>query len=364
MNCALPARIEAQGSRFEMEYSLVTPSSYLIPILALWLLTVSGPALGAEPAHHNPTSLADTPLDECTPQTVLGWTYGESLGRDADNATQVRFVLEKMQALVKELPPGKEKIPLGQQMTPEQSARFAELSAQVQIYRYSHLAESRLQRDEHIIGLAIDAIEKLQGGPVELKSKDDTDAGQLVVGLLRAAPENESQNKIDPTNASVCSLDFALYLKEQAAFAAVHKHLALKETAELKELIAKYKITGPLDPSKLPSPDREKAIWLQKAVAEPAQRILQALRDWQNLRRFVTVSRLKYSMARDAIITGAGSKDYDYDKKFKKSYDEADPVMKQTMDAWTAIDQAMPSDAAKEEEDLAKISKGAQAGKN
>jgi hypothetical protein len=322
-------------------------------------------AAGVEPAHQNPKSLADTPLDQCTPQAALGWAYGDSIGREGDSATQALRISEKMEALVNELPPGKGNVPIGQQMTPEQSGRFAELSAQMLIYRYNHLAESRLQRDVHMMSLAVDAIEKLQSGAPKLTSKDDPGGdGAGLVGLLRKSAEGDSQDRIDPNSGSICGLDLAMYLKEQAVYTIAQKHMASKETAEFEELRKKYKITGTVDPEKLPSPDREKAIWLQKAVADPALRYFQALQDWQNLRRFAKVSTLKYSTARDAIITGAGSKDYDYDANIRKAYEQSDAVTKQAMNAWYVIDENMPSEASKENAEMAKISKGAQAGKD
>jgi hypothetical protein len=329
------------------------------------LMLASYFAVGAKAAQQNPKSLADTPLDQCTPQTALGWAYADSIRREADNAPQGIRVTEKIDALVNELPPGKEKVPIGQQMTAEQSVRFAELSAQLLIYRYNHLAESRLQRDVRIMGWAVDAIEKLQVGAPQLASKDDPGAdGAGLVGLLRKAGEGDSHDRLGPTSGTICGVDFAMYQKENAVYAIAQKHLGSKEAAEWKELRAKYNVaTGPLDPKKLPSPDREKAIWLVKAFFEPTQRSFEAVQDWRNLRRFASVSEVKYSTERDAIITGAGSKDYDYDTNFKKAYNQADQVMKQTMDAWFVIDENMPSDAAKENAELAKISKGSEAPK-
>jgi hypothetical protein len=213
---------------------------------------------------------------------------------------------------------------------------------------------------------AVDAIEKLQAAAPQLASKDDPGAdGAALVGMLRKAGEGDSHDRLSPTSGNTCGVDFAMYQKENAVYAIVQKHLGSKEAAEWKELRAKYNVAGgPLDPKKLPSPDREKAIWLVKAFAEPTQRSFEAVQDWQNLRRFASVSALKYSTERDAIIAGAGSKDYDYDTNFKKSYSQADQLMKQTMDAWFVIDDTVPSAAAKENAELVKISKGANAGKN
>ncbi|HMH29068.1 MAG TPA: hypothetical protein VK580_10810 [Steroidobacteraceae bacterium] len=328
------------------------------------LLSVSSISAGAAATQNNPKSLAETPLDQCTPKAALGWAFVESIQREGESAAQAIKVSEKLEALVNELPPGREKIPVGQQMTPEQSGRFAQLSAQLLIYRYNHLAASRLQRDTRVMGWAADAIEKLQVGAAELKTKDDPGGdGAGLVGLLREAAKTDSIRDIEPNQKGVCSFDLATFIKEADLLAVVQKHLASKEATEWDELRAKYKISGPIDPSKLPSPDREKAIWLQKAVAEPTQRYFQALSDWQNLRRFATVSMLKYSTERDAIITGAGATDYDYDANFNKAYNEADPVTKQTMTAWNVIDQNIPSEAAKENAELVMISKGSEAPK-
>jgi hypothetical protein len=281
-----------------------------------------------------------------------------SVEREGDNAPQGRHQGEEMLALMNSLPAGKDNVPVGQQMTPAQALEFAKLSSQIRIHGYNHLAESRLQRDARVMGYAADAIDKLRAGDANLKGKyDQAGDGAGLVGLLRKAAEGLNEDPQQPADTKTCSLDLALFLKEQAALSSMKKILALKEADEMTALAAKYNVKGTLDPEKLPSPDREKAIWLLKAVGYPATREFQAAQDWENLRRFARVSMLRYSLLRDAIIAGAGAEDYDYDKTLKQAYDADDAVTKLTMDAWSIIDQNIPSEASKEAAQRAKIIK-------
>jgi hypothetical protein len=265
-------------------------------------------------ANGTPKSLAETPLAQCTPPQALGWMDVASVDREGDNVPQGRRQSEDMLALMKALPPGKDNVPVGQLMTPAQAVEFAKLSSQMRIYGYNHLAESRQQRDANVMGYAAVAIEKLRAGDDNLKSKYDPGGdGAGLVGLLREAAKDYNADPRPPADMKTCSLDLALFIKEQAALSALKNLLALKEADELNALASKYNVTGKLNPEKLPSPDREKAVWLLKAVGEPSGREFQAAQDWENLRRFAKVSMLRYSLLRDAIIAGAGAEDYDYD---------------------------------------------------
>lgn len=301
-----------------------------------------------------PKSLAETPLNECTPQTALGWMYAGTVDRTGDDAKEQLRLLDRIQTISASLPSNNR--PAIESMNPAQAAEFATLSAQIRIHTYANLAESRLERDIHVMGQAVVAIETLRKGVGDLKTKDDPGGdGAGLVGLLREAAKSGDSYVAEPTDKT-CTLDLALYMKQQATRTSAQKILASKEAAEMHALIAQYHMKQ-LDPSKLPSPDREKAIWLQKAVSEPLVSDMTAMADWGNLRRFAIASWRRYTILRDAIITSAGAEDYDYDAGLKKAYAEADAVTKRFFDSWALIDQNIPSEAAKDAEERAKIVK-------
>jgi len=230
--------------------------------------------------------------------------YGDSLQRQADNATETIRQNDQLMKIVNSLP--KSNRPVIELMTPAQAADFSQLSAQILIHSYNDLAESRLQRDVRVIEQAAVAIEKLQRGDQDLKTKDDPGGdGAGLVGLLREAGKSKQGDVANPTDKT-CTLDLAMFMKQQQVVESLQKLAASKEAADIKALNAQYHQTQ-LDPSKLPSPDREKAIWLQKAVGEPITRGITAVDDWENLRRFARVSGVRYTIFKDSIIESAGA---------------------------------------------------------
>jgi len=310
-------------------------------------------------AETRPASLAETPLAQCTPETALGWVYFESVNRQGDNAKQILRKNEDVLKIVNTLP--KSDRPVIELMTPAQAADFSQLSAQLLILQYNNLAESRLQRDAVVMSYAADAIKKLHNGESDLKSKTDLNGeGAGLVGLLRSLSGRVAGNIGVPTDKS-CTLDLAMFLKQQQIVASAQKLSGSPEAAQLKDLKAKYHLAQ-LDPSKLPSPDREKAVRLQKAVREYVARDFTAINDWENLRRFAKVSALRYTLFRDDISASAGDKNYDYDANPKKAYAGADALTQRTLDAWAVTDKNIPSELAQMAKDAAKV--GTQNGKS
>ena len=258
--------------------------------------------------------------------------------------------------MVGELPKGNDNVPIGKQMNPGQAKRFTQISSQMKIHNLNSLAESRLARDNPIIGITADAIEKLQNGQEGLKSKYDIKSdGAAVVALLRKALENQNGTLPDPSVQTVCSLDLALFLEQMGATMARRKLLESPEAKEAKALREKYNPQGPLDPDKIPSPDKEKAVWLLKAVAEPASRLYNASVDWENVRRFARISQLAYTSLRADIITGAGASDFDYNGSLGKVYASGDDATKNTINAWYVIERSVPPPILKRQKEIAQI---------
>jgi ABC-type amino acid transport substrate-binding protein len=247
-------------------------------------------------------------------------------------------------------------MPIGDQLNSRQSAEFAELASQIRIHQFNHLAESRLQRDAELIASAAAVIEKLREGDSDgLASEDPNGHGLALIYLLRVAIEKDEQTLTGPPDAPTCSLDSALSRGQQAAYASVNRLLNSSEAHQLDVLRKRYAASDQLNPETLPSPDREKAIWLTKAVVEPSGREAVAVTDYENLRRFARVSALRYQEQRDAIISGAGSEKYDYGSGLRKLYSDADDLTKHTLNVWLLIDEKVPSTAAIEDQQKLEI---------
>jgi hypothetical protein len=253
---------------------------------------------------------------------------------------------EQLRKLMDQLP--KSDRPVRELMTPDQSAEFAKLSAQMRIRAYSDLADSAQERDAHVMAWASEAIEKLRtdAPPETLRTKGDPGAdGAALVGLMREALKTDKDNGLRPPAKDVCSLDLALYSEALARLTSAQKLFGSVEAKELIALRAKYAMQDGqgLDPKKLPSPDREKAMWLSKAVSEPLSREVAAESDWENLRLFAKVSELEYATLRDDIIAGSGSSDYDYDTGIKVAYKASNSATQHMINVWNVINKSVPS---------------------
>ena len=322
-------------------------------------ITLLGASLAVAAPVVSSKSAAAIPLKDCNPGEVLGLELWKSIEREGDNATQRTKVAQDMLDLEKSLPAGNAKASLNQLMTPAQNTRFTEMSSQIFIQNFNHIVESGLQRDNKLIALAATAIDRLTANISTLKSKDDPGAdGAALVFLLRSAVKQDGDSIAEPLQQNVCSVDLALFMKEAATMSRINKIMESPEARDFLALRKTYKVNGALDPSVLLSPDREKAVWLLKAVGEPTSRLIVARTDWENLRRFAKVSMLEYVGRRNDIISGAGSKEFDYDSSIKKDFAAADSATKHTIDAWGVIEKHYPSEAEQEFTEAGKIESG------
>jgi hypothetical protein len=209
-----------------------------------------------------------------------------------------------------------------------QTAEFERSKINLFIQNMDQLAESRLQRDDVAMMDAADAIEALRNGARKLNSKmDQKGEGAGLVGLLRRLLKGDQGATFSSPDPNVCSIDLALYDQASRTMKGVVLLTQSRDAKLLLQLRKRYKLSGPLDPGKLPSPDREEAIWLLKAVGNPIQRGFQAAEDWANLLWYAKASRMEYQSLRNDIINGGGSSTYDYDMTIKSVYSKADPPM-------------------------------------
>ncbi len=238
----------------------------------------------------------------------------------------------------------KSKLPVSKLMNSDQTAKFEQLRVQMVIQNMEQLAESRVQRDDEAMLYATDAIEALQNGARELKSKADPNGeGAGLVGLLRKSLNEYQDAKFPSPDPNVCSIDLAIYNRAAATMKSTALLAQSPEAKMLMVLRKKYHVKGYLDPNKLPSPDKEKAIWLIKAVGNPIQRGVLAAEDWANLLWYAKASRLEYQALRNDIIDGGGSLKYDYSTTINRTFDSASPALKHAIFAWNVIEKAVPS---------------------
>ena len=248
------------------------------PLVGFVVIAFAAHAFGAEPPAHRLLSLAEVPLAKCIPKEALGRTAIESKRRDAAAAPRTLHLIDQMSKLVNQLP--KSQRPVSELMNSAQSTEFTQISSQLLIHQLNSLAESRLQRDVRVIGFGIEALEKAAAGNKKSSSTNDPKGdGAALIGLLRDELKKDNDYGTDPADKNTCSLDLAMWLKEKVHLDAMRRMLASSEFAQWSALRAKYTITGTVESAALPSPEKEKAQWLFKAVTQPLAREVMAATD-------------------------------------------------------------------------------------
>lgn len=312
-------------------------------IVAVGAMSIAGTAKSASRNSPFPKSIEQIPLAECTVERTLGVDYATSVQREAASAQQELLVIDKMGKLVNSLP--NRNIPISKQLNSDQAAQFEDLRVSMIIQNLDKLAESRMQRDEGVMMDASYAIRAIEQGASKLTSKDDPKGeGAAMVGLLRTVLEKDQTIPLADPDPNACSIDLALYRQEILAGGRFEKFMQTSQARMFFQLRKKYGTTGPLDPQKLPSPDREEAVWLMKAVGVPMQRAGLAMEDWHNLRWYAKVSELEYKSLRNDILNGGGSTSYEYDTTIRSVAASADAATKRAIVAWNVIEKSIPSE--------------------
>jgi hypothetical protein len=339
---------------------LTAPCTAILTLIACSAVVGVGPARSVQQRTPLPDSVDAIPLAKCTVKEALNVSFFQSTEREGASSQLSVTANERMKKLMDSLP--KSKLPVSKLMNSDQTTEFEQLRVQMIIQSMDQLAESRLQRDDIAMEDAADAIDALQRGATELTSKDDPKGeGAGLVGVLRKVLSGDQDAQPANPDPNVCSIELAIYKRSSAATKSTVALMQSSDAQMLIQLRKKYGITGPLDPSKLPSPDKEQAVWLLKAVAEPIQRGVAAVHDWLNLLWYAKASQLEYQSLRNDIINGGGPTNYDYDTTINKVAASADPVMKHAVTAWNVIEQAVPSDHQALMEKAAAYSKQLQA---
>jgi hypothetical protein len=304
----------------------------------LMLVVVSKFSDAAEPGLSTPRSTQEA----CSPSA--------SIRAALDSAAQRYVELNKIAAdenramlrLVSSIP-GQSDKPLKSNMTPDQAVQFQRLSDQMTIHKQELLVQSQQLRDLNVLGAATEEIVNLRSGGTT-KAEGDPDSYGIDLVLLLRKTMSDDTDPPDPADRRSCGLDLAFFNKEQLEQSYIERLNSSDEFKQVMALRQKYSISGAFDPEKLPSPDREKSIWLQKALTEPYAAAFHAFRDWSNLRWFAAASGVFYSAHREEILSAAGDSNFNYGAKLQELYESSEPGMKHAMDAWLKIDNTIPSD--------------------
>ncbi|HUX73688.1 MAG TPA: hypothetical protein VMV25_07335 [Steroidobacteraceae bacterium] len=318
---------------------IVATWHYLSPVEVRAAETLERPAHDTRP----PISVSDIPLAKCSPDQALNANYLRSVDRQANSSREILRATGELEKLANSLP--HVNVPVSKLMNATQSAQFTRLSVAIRIGNLNQLAESRVQRDDAVMIDAADALEIMRKGGAELKTKNDPSGeGAGLLGLMRKVLTGDSKDSLPNPNPNICSIDLALFKEEQQSMRRLANYLRSPKMHMWLDLRRKYKVPGVLDPQKLPSPDKEKAIWLQKAIGLPAEREVLAARDWEGLRWYLKASNVEYKSLRNDIINGAGSKNYNYGTTINGVYASADPTTRDSILAWRVIEKNVPSE--------------------
>jgi hypothetical protein len=299
---------------------------------------------GAAAAHDSPesmhlwTAVSKIPLESCTPIRALSVDYTASVIREGDLARRAIFLLDRMKKINALATNPHE--PIGKQLTRTQIAQFEDIRAQLVTNQLASLAESRRQRDDNLMSAAA---ELLSGKPFSQKNTLANGATLLAaLGTFSHLPKSAMQA---PRDTEECSIGLAFFNAERSALDQGSKLLKSHKWKMYVKLRHKYKIKNgtALDPKQLPSPDKQEASWLKRALLLPLKRDFFAVGAWYKLRLYARVDRLEYDLLRHAILIGGGPKTYS--EMAKKAFVSASPRIKSTIKVWNAIDEMFePSD--------------------
>jgi hypothetical protein len=246
------------------------------------------------------------PLSRCNLQEVIPTLKYETTQRLGELAKQSLPLIAEQRKLVDMVKiPG---LPLIDQLTKAQVARFSELTTREKSLNVASLVEDKRARDLDVLmrmAMVADQDFRWQSTPDE-KHADFPVWGALVV-LRTTMPDIE----ITAAEGNVCSLDFALHAIETEGIAKMEKFASGSVVRAVEEVngIARRNKQTQLDTDKLPAADRLRANELINNIIKPFRRIWQFATDLERIRLMARASLLIYTTSRSEVGLSGGDID-------------------------------------------------------
>lgn len=313
-----------------------------------------------------PRTVAELPLDKCTPETALMSAHFEAASRSADVAPRLHANMKEVRAILDRYPDhAQDKQQIMDFLSPADNFHMAEvLAASAQLNAYEFI-QSLAERDAGLMMTMLQHARDARDGKADLMKRaiqtlkadeagqprtgGEDEAAVVYVMLLRHmfpdGPELPT-----PVSTTVCSIDLALALEADRAFSALNTMIDRDpDFLELMRLRKKYQVPEgkQVDFSVMPAAERRYATELQSAVYTRLQRATDYYSDVSNLRRLAAISRVRYEDAREDLLQVGGARDKDalaaMDAASRARYKLLSPESQKMWNLRDRIDREVPS---------------------
>jgi hypothetical protein len=243
--------------------------------------------------------------------------------------------------------------PIGDQLSPSDSARFSEIRQRMATMQIASLIESRRERDlrviQHLTQIADMNYRWQQSIDDE---KDPQYILQQVLSLWRIT-ENGHKQKIRVTEPDVtkCSLVYALHRVEEEPLRKLSRMDLTQASATFEKLAARY--GRPIDRDKLAEGDRNAFDDVMNNVMQPAARERKFIHDMEYIKIMARASAILYDANSREVAFGGGSTEAIgvtiQDKIKAKEYDDLTIF---AFGVWRIVNEKVPADILKDWEKL------------
>jgi hypothetical protein len=232
---------------------------------------------------------------------------------------------------------------LGDQLNSTDTARFSELTTQLQLMRLSAYVESSHGRDAAVVRQMFTVAWKSYLDPNYVPDKNDF-PGNVVLLLRLMLPGSNSSPWRHPTGTA-CTVDFAIANQEQEGFQRINalKPAIDRNMAVIQQLRAHYGVgaDGRLDTSKMPPEDARKLQIVQTEMA-PGYKEADLSKDLAHIRAWWEIADMIYHTRKEDVATYASIEHLGDTLQAQSS--GLNPVQLALIGLWQKIDENVRSD--------------------
>lgn len=297
----------------------------------------------------------DVPLERCDLQTVAMFHSMQTLNNRVAIGTVMKPMIDEFQRLANKAPISNK--PVGEQLSTKDRDRINELSQRMLAMRFQGLVESKRKRDIDVIKRLVQiADQNYRFGTVVLEGHSDY-LYQSTIDLLRVITNGSAkeQQQFTKPSTSVYSMDIALYLVESEA---IKKAASIDLVPELEKMqaIAKRNGMAKIDRENLSKADRDSYDLIMNDRVRPFQSAQQFMDDLENIRVMARTSELIFiNYKRDLEISGGDGSKLGATTADRLNKNEFDLRTRASLGLWYSLNEKIPSEAAIEAAELAKI---------
>jgi hypothetical protein len=289
-----------------------------------------------------PESINTIPLAECNLRSIRGVIHHENMNRQAQMAGRMIPLLEEMEAIAAKAP--KSNVSVGEQLSRDDSSRFAEIRQKMISISGLKLIESNRVRDfESVIHLT-ETADRNYRWQTEVPESSPERVYQDTIFVMRAVIPK--RKLFEPTISGACSTDLALNMIESEALTQANNSDVESASRTLTRMAAKYNMKQ-IERDKLSEADRVVYDKIDADVIKPIQRANQLFNDIENIKLVAKAAGLIYETGKQDLASGGG----DYANvgatiAQRAKNNELDPLLAVAITMVREIGEKVPSDQA------------------